>query len=298
MISLRNPAPIAALALLLAVCGGRHLVSASPSPPASPAASLAPSAPAAPVMLAVGSWTPSTLGPRLAFWFEPGSLVEAGGNVTRWSDLSGNGNDAVQGNAAYEPVYNPDGIGHLPSATFTGPITFLAIPDGPTMRWGTHDFLVLVVARMTAQTQPYGMLYQKTGPPPYNGVNLYLNPVAGGPTTLAAAQVSGSLLVLSNPPPSTFVDSSVHLIGARRAGKTLEIRVDGAVSNSSTTAIFAAIDVSAVRAPAVIGQNGSPRPEFQQVNGDIAELVGVNGPVTPAELAKVEHYLKSRYAIP
>jgi hypothetical protein len=295
MSSFSRPWRIAAVlfpfALLFAACARGNLASAS----------LTVLAPSPRVAAAVGAWAPTTLGPRLAFWFDPGSLVSVSGNVAKWEDLSGNGNDAVQGIAAYEPAYNPQGIGGLPSATFAGPITFLSIPDTPTMRWGVHDFLVLVVARMTAETQPYGMLYQKTGRPPYNGVNLYLDPVAGGPTTLAAAQVSGGLFVLSNPPPSTFVDSSVHLIGARRAGSTLEIRVDGAVSNSSTTAIFATIDVSAVHSPANIGQNGygsPPREQFQQINGDIAELVGVDGSVTPSELAKLEQYLKVRYGIP
>ena len=68
-------------------------------------------------------WTPDAIRSSLAFWFDPTSLVSVGGLVTRWADRSGNGNDALQATAAYEPAYNPAGIGGLPSATFTGPIT-------------------------------------------------------------------------------------------------------------------------------------------------------------------------------
>jgi hypothetical protein len=248
-----------------------------------------------------GPWTPSALGSRLAFWFDPTSLVQVGGNVATWSDLSGNGNDAVQGNTAYEPAYNAAGIGGLPSATFNGPITFLAIADNPSMEWGTSDFAVYAVARATLQTvATNAMLYQKTGASPYDGASLYIN--AGKPfqTTLAAAQVSGSIYVVSNSPPSTFVDSSVHLLGAYRTGATLQVRVDGALSNSITSAAVATVDVSSFGYSAIIGQNGYgiPQDEFQQVHGDIAELVGVNGTLAPAELASLEQYLTARYAIP
>lgn len=249
---------------------------------------------------ALPPWTPAAIGSRLAFWFDPTSLVQVGGNVAKWSDLSGNGNDALQATGEYEPAYNPSGIGGLPSATFNGPITFLSIADGPTMQWATSDFIVFAVARATAQSAVNAMLYQKTGVSPYNGASLYLN--AGKPvgTTLAAAQVSGAVYVVSDPPPSTFVDSSVHLLGAYRAGATLEVRVDGVVSNSITSASVATTDVSSVGWSGIIGQNGYgiPQAEFQQVHGDIAEMVGVHGTLTQTELARLEQYLMSRYAIP
>ena len=221
--------------------------------------------------------------------------------MATWSDLSGNGNDAVQGNTAYEPAYNAAGIGGLPSATFNGPITFLAIADNPSMEWGTSDFAVYAVARATLQTvATNAMLYQKTGASPYDGASLYIN--AGKPfqTTLAAAQVSGSIYVVSNSPPSTFVNSSVHLLGAYRTGATLQVRVDGALSHSITSAAVATVNVSSFGYSAIIGQNGYgiPQDEFQQVHGDIAELVGVNGTLAPAELASLEQYLTARYAIP
>ena len=203
-----------------------------------------------------GAWTPLAIKSQLAFWLDPASLVVDGGTqIGRWQDLSGNGNDAIQGNPAYDPTYNASGINGLPSATFTGPITFLTILDSPTMQWSTDDFVVLAVVRATASATE-AMLYQKTGPPPYNGASLYLNQDKPSASTLAAAQVSGSIYVTSVPPPATFVDGSVHLVGARRSGLTLEIRVDGAVSNSLNSAAVAATDVSVAGVNAYIGQNG------------------------------------------
>ena len=146
-------------------------------------------------------WTPNALRSRLAFWFDPLSMVQVGGRVAKWVDLSGNGNDAVQPIAAYEPAYDPSGIGGWPSAMFNGPITFLSIADDGTMRWGTGDFVVLAVTRATAQTAPDAMLYQKTGRYPWDGVNLYINADKPYPTSLAAAQVTGAVFVVSSPLP-------------------------------------------------------------------------------------------------
>jgi hypothetical protein len=191
------------------------------------------------------------------------------------------------------------GIAGLPAAGFPGPITFLTMFDAATLQWGTSDFTVLAVARATAQTASDGMLYVKEGPDPYDGPALFLNSDKPAPSTLAAAQISGAIYVESVPPPTTFVDSSVHLLAARRAGSTLEIRVDAAVSQSLTSMAIATTDVSAPGSDVMIGQNGyTPTFEFQQFHGEIAEIVGIVGSVEVDELSDVEQYLKSRYAIP
>jgi hypothetical protein len=250
------------------------------------------------VLEASAPWTPAAIQSKLAFWFDPTSLVQVAGNVVKWTDLSGNGNDAIQPEAAFEPTYTAAGIHGLPSATFPGTAAFLRIVDAPSMQWRRSDLVVLVVMRGTAQTGQEAMLYQKTGPSPYDGVNLYINADKPVLTSLAAAQVSGQVYVVSTPPPATFVDGSTHLVGIRRSGATLEVRVDGVVSSSITQAAVATTDVSAIGSDAIIGQNGSsPLALIQQFAGEIAEMVGVGGPLTPDEVARLESYMKARYAI-
>jgi hypothetical protein len=245
-------------------------------------------------------WTPKNLGPALVFWFDPTSLVQVAGSVARWSDLSGNGNDAIQTSTAYQPIYAASGINGLPSATLSGSITFLDIADNASIEWGTSDFAVFAVVRATAQTQTDAMIYQKTGAYPYDGASLYLNADKPVATTLTAAQVPGAVYVVSASPPVTFVDGTTHVLGARRAGSTLEMRVDGAVSRSISSVAVASTDVSAPGFDAIIGQNGygTPGPEFQQVHGDIAEIVGVRGVVAEADVEALEQYLKARYGVP
>jgi hypothetical protein len=248
-----------------------------------------------------GGWTPLAIQSKLTFWFDPTSLVVVSGQVPKWTDLSSNGNDALQGTTAYQPTYTASGIGGLPSATFAASITFLQITDTATMQWGTNDFLVLAVIRGNAASASNSMIYQKTSSPsPYDGLNLFINANEGTATNLAAVQVSHPVFALSSPPPSTFVDGSVHLLGARRAGATLEVRVDGAVSGTSTSTQVAVGDVSAAGMNAILGQNGygTPTAEFQQFHGDVAEVLAIVGPSASTYLPNLEQYLMARYAIP
>jgi hypothetical protein len=114
-------------------------------------------------------------------------------------------------------------------------------------------------------------------------------------------QVSGAVYVDNLAPPSTFIDSTVHLLGGRRFGDTLEMRVDGVSSNTLTSAAEVNVDISATGASAAIGQNGfgsPPGPEFQQYHGDIAEIIAVGGTLSDGDLALLEAYLKTKYGIP
>jgi hypothetical protein len=220
--------------------------------------------------------------------------------VSQWTDLSSNGNNAFQGVTAYEPTYTASAVGGLPSATFTGPTTFLQMMDSATLQWGTSDFVVLAVIRGSPVSQVNGMIYQKSATPsPFDGVNLYIDADEGTPTHLAGAEVSHSVYVLSAPPPSTFADGSVHLLGVLRSGTALELRVDGAVSGATTSPQVAMTDVSAVGKIAAIGQNGyNTQAEFQQFHGDVAEILAIYGPSAAMYLPNLELYLKMRYAIP
>jgi hypothetical protein len=248
----------------------------------------------------VPPWTPQAITAKLAFWFDPTSLVPLTGQVPKWTDLSGNGNDATQTTQAWEPVYTASGIGGLPSATFAGPIVFLSIADSAGVQWGTSDFALFAVARGNANTTADdAMLYQKTGPSPFDGPALYINSNKPSTSTLAAAQVSGAIYSVSTAPPATFIDGTPHLLGIRRNGVSLEIRVDGQLSNSLVNAQVGAVDVSSIGYAGIIGQNGygTPRAEFQQFHGDIAEMVAVRGSLTPGELANLEAYLMTRYKL-
>lgn len=246
-----------------------------------------------------GPWTPVALGSKVAMWLAPSSLQETDGGVTKWADLSGNGNDAVQNNATYQPTFTMAGLNGLPAATFNGPATFLSIADTTANRWGTGDFAMYAVIKGAATTTAnFAMLYQKTAGSAYDGINLYVNSAKPAVSTLAAIQISGAVYLDNKAPPATFIDGTPHILGGRRYGQTLEIRVDGASSNIMTNdAGLLNVDVSAMGSPAAIGQNGNGGAEFQQYHGDISELIAVVGTITDGDVANLEAYFKTKYGL-
>jgi hypothetical protein len=258
-------------------------------------------------------WTPTALGSQLAFWLDPSSIERGDGGVeggvAGWNDLSGNGNNAYQHTGSQQPTYDPDGPNGLAAISFTpgaSGIACLLMNDAPSLQWGTGDFSIFAVIRGDSHSSALAMLYQKTGSPNFDGANFYLvnrTTTDGGTENLATIQVAGNTYLESTPPPSSFIDGSVHLIGGLRVGSTLQVRVDG-VASSSTAADAGPEaglndDVSAVNSLVGIGQNCvSAASGFQQYAGDIAEMLAIHGTLSASDLASVEAYLKTKYAIP
>ncbi len=260
-----------------------------------------------------GAWTPSALGSQLAFWLDPSSIQQGDGGVeggvAGWNDLSGNGNDAYQHTTNQRPTYDPGGPNGLPAVSFTpgaSGIACLLMNDAVSLQWGTGDFSIFAVIRGDSHASSLSMLYQKTGSPNFDGANFYLvnkGTTDGGTENLATIQVAGATFLESTPPPSSFIDGSVHLIGGLRVGSTLQMRVDG-VASSSTAADAGPEaglndNVSAVNSLVGIGQNcTNPASGFQQYAGDIAEMLAIQGTLSSSDLSSLEAYLMAKYAIP
>jgi hypothetical protein len=63
-------------------------------------------------------WRPDELGSSLALWLDAedtASITLNGGNVSQWSDKSGNGRHATQATAALQPAYNASEINSKPA---------------------------------------------------------------------------------------------------------------------------------------------------------------------------------------
>jgi hypothetical protein len=242
--------------------------------------------------------SPLALLDRLAFWFDPTSLVPTGERVAEWTDLSGHDHDALQSEPSEAPAYGASGIGGLPSVSFDGSPQFFRIADDAGLRWGTDDFVILAVVRANEETGLNAMIYQKTGDVPFDGPSLFLNSSKPTTSTRAVAQVSGEVYVLSGGEPETFVDDTAHVLATRRVGKRLEIRVDGRVSAYLESAAVADTNVDAPGQDGIVGANGyNPTPEFQQVRGELSELIAVHGACSDAEVTGLESYLAARYAL-
>jgi len=239
------------------------------------------------------SWSPASL-PGLVLWLE-GSAVSppSGSRVSLWPDLSPAGNDAVQTVPTYQPTFETAAIAGLPAMRFDGNLTFFTIADSPSLRWGTGDYTLVVVGQFASAGVPDQFFYQKvTASAPWYGPSLFVNSDKPSLDTRATSQLEEFTLVTSG---HDGLGDAPHLFGGRRFGSSLEVRIDGASDGVTTVP---PIDISAAGSYATMGQNGySPQPGFQALDGTIAEVVAVGGPIASADLQSLECHLLAKYGV-
>ena len=211
--------------------------------------------------------------PGLSLWLDAARGV-SDPMVTTWSDQSPNADTLSAG--AMAPDRLEDEINGAPTVQLqaTATMTLSGPHAGAAVAFGTGELLVEVVARW----YPSVTLLQTD-----RGLA-----VSGGAT--AEVSVAGHAVQTT----ATVGDGTFHLVGARRdgsgAGTTLEMRVNGGVDGTATGLDYAQDLGAASPAPVALLGPGN--------NVEIAELVVVNGATTAADLARLESYLLTKYALP
>jgi hypothetical protein len=250
----------------------------------------------------------------LALWLkgDTGVVVGGGGGITSWADQSGNGNNATPTAPEVAPTVLASGINTLPSIHFAStacgqcqPYPFvgndLNIAASATMDWGTSDYLVEVVARYTndptsVHGDAFGAIFISIYGPPNNatsGIGLYGN-VFKEPNDLATSSAIEAFI--NGQPAATssgtgYNNDMPHVFAMQRAGTTLSVRIDG-VSVGSSTVTSTNIGDNGGR------MGGCENASAQRLEGDIAEVIAVQGTIAPSDLTNIEAYLQARYATP
>ena len=83
-----------------------------------------------------------------------------------------------------------------------------------------------------------------------------------------------------------------HIFVGKRAGTTIDARVDGA----SVGTAMAAQNVDDMGTGTTLGAAGDA--SIYRMNGDIAEVIAVKGTISANDQAGIEAYLKAKYATP
>ncbi len=228
----------------------------------------------------------------LVLWLEGDVGVTATSNlVSAWADQSGNGNNATQGQAQYQPTINATGLNNKPSIHFDAG-THLAIADTATLQWGTGDFCVALVMKEATASNTYGMVFSKQAPNyPFPGPGIFANFTLPSQTTTWGGQedylnyVSTATTLLNN--------NAAHQFSFVRTGTTLTVRLDGNIDGTNATDA-SATDVGAVGSVVSIGANTSGG---QALTGDIAEIIAIKGTLAGGDLTNIQSYLKAKYSL-
>ena len=229
-------------------------------------------------------------------WLDAAKGVTTNGAlVVTWADQSGHKNDGA--GVFSQPTLVASAINGLPAVRFSATAgTRIVVGDSPSLEWGTGDYLVAVVARFdnapTATSSAVGVFYQKL-----NGGGSAVS-FSGNQFDLNTLVPSAGLQMLEDTKndltsSTAWGDGVARLYVARRAGQTLEIRVNG--SPIASVAENGSVDVSNPGADVGIGSYATNSGE--NLDGDVAELVAVAGPMSAADLATLEGGLVSKYAL-
>ena len=156
----------------------------------------------------------------------------------------------------------------------------------------TRQFTKSVAAGYNIATG-YGMLFGKVAAlRPFPGVALFVNYPHPEPTTKFGVQTSLDDYVLTTS--DGLNDGRPHLLGAHREGTALEIRLDGVAQGRVTTLPD---DVSAVGVPLYLGAHPENGMIIQQLQGDIAEVIVINGAIASSTFASLEADLKKKFGL-
>lgn len=242
-------------------------------------------------------WSPASLA-GLVVWLDGSKGVSvSNGTVQNWHDQSNNNNNAFNLTPANQPTTVASVVNGLPVIRFDGSgKQWLNIFDTATLQFGTADFAIVEVMAYTNVASSngntgYGALWVKSGPNgPFPGAALFGNDPTV-PNASIRAQVTSGLFADTSK--TSFNDGKFHIVGMRRSGTTMEVRADGAQGG---TLMNATTDISAAGSDVWIGGRGGS--SFQQaLKGDIAEIIVVKGTVSDPNIASVEGYLKTKYAL-
>jgi hypothetical protein len=240
-------------------------------------------------------FTPTQLS-GLVLWLDANqNVVTSQSKVSTWMDRSGKNNNAGQSVAQLQPSLVTGVVNGLPVIRFAN--TALQITDAATLQWATDDFAILVVGsykNATTSGLGYGMFVAKQETPyPYTGPGLWGNYTAPSLNTVFALQTdsSGTEYVTST---NAKNDGVIRLYTGRRVGNKLEVRVNGTVQGTATATPN---NISAAGRPLFIGGAPGTNTVVQPLDGDIAEIVALHGALTDTELAQLESFLKTKYAL-
>lgn len=230
------------------------------------------------------AWSPASLSGLFGWWdaSNAGSITAAGGAVSQWNDLSGNGNHFVQGTGSKQPTTG--------SSTMNG-LNALAFDGGDLMRVSSLS------STLWADYITWAVVFKKTGA---------AASFEACPVTLTS---SNAARTFDGWRANRFVDTSGGAIGGTytniesqtsacvllaegdRVATTYAERLDGSAAGSTS-----GIGTWSTTSQVLIC--GSRDDEVTALRGDVAEIVIVNAAISSADRTLLEDYLSAKWGTP
>jgi hypothetical protein len=225
--------------------------------------------------------------------------------LSAWRDRSAKHNDAVQGDAKFQPsIEDLDGLKlpafsgkSNPKSTDGSGGPYLRIKDSASLHWGTGDFAVLLVVAYDnaldgTHNGGFGTFFGKFGKPELLFTGNWTWSETEERSKLHIGFGEGAPGFETNK--EGFNDGKLRLVAAVRLGNRASVRVN-AVDLGGVNGV-ARQDVSAVDVDAAIG-SFSGKQALRCLRGQVAAVFALAGPKTSSDLPLVETYLLAKYPV-
>ena len=230
-----------------------------------------------------GQWLPSNLS-GLQVWYAADKITGLSDDdlVALWSDLSGNGVDAVQAGDAAKPTYKTNIQNGLPAVRFDG------TTDQLLASYSTYlsSFSVFAVIAPTGAT--YRAITEKVSD--NNNRNMYFL-VRETTDKLTIGFTSSASAYREVTSTGALTDDTTYVVGGvfDNANDLMYVSINATEESGANT--FTPQDVGTSLG---VGQQGGGLERF---NGDIFELIIYNSALSATNRAKIRNYLNVKWVV-
>lgn len=199
--------------------------------------------------------------------------------LTTWYDKSGN-NNTFTGSGANRPTFSTNTLNGLPTISFT-PTNFMDMVGTVPFRNAANEYTVFVVGKTNTTGQQNFFGNGRVG---VNGVAIQPR----GNTAFFGCLYGGAAFIPTNVP----TDSAYHVLNATLLGTTTSFYI-GNVSQTIT----AGQGTTPVTPAGGNSRIGSDDAAGASLNGNIAEIIYFDYPLTAAQRTSVYQYLNAKWAV-
>jgi DMSO/TMAO reductase YedYZ molybdopterin-dependent catalytic subunit len=236
----------------------------------------------------------------LRLWLDASKItgLADGAAVTSWSDSSGLGNDAVQATGTKQPSYQTNEVNGLPVVQFDGNSDDLAITNANALSVlnaasGLTVFTVCAPSTVNANTRQL-INWSTDGATNTNRFKYGQRLTTSGVWALSSRILNADTQINNE---GSATSTGYHILGAIMdySANSATMRLDGAVDATGAAGTAAGTTTAANSLALTIGSRADGAAEFWL--GNIAEIITYDRTLTGGEIATIESYLTTKYAL-
>jgi len=232
----------------------------------------------------------------LSLWLkgDAGISTNSSGGITNWADQSIYQNNAYQSSTTNLPTYATNVINGEPAAQFNGSSQYLRVSDNASLRINGCSILAVVKPNPTAAYQSIiSKPYYNTGwSNPYAPYVLAMN--TQNEAYLSTANTTSSFSSIGAP--HAFTPQRSLLVTSTYGGGTMQYFENGSLLNMGAVSTNSLNYSGAPTADMALGVD-TPYAPGTYYNGDLAEVLVYDHPLSDEDRQNAEIYLANKYGL-